>query len=69
MTGALIDLSPRRYSFELLCLGFGLRTTSACCQKYNSDDPTPPGAHGNVLPVQAKVLQIRGLALGVVGKT
>ena len=29
----------------------------------------PPGAHGKVLPVQAKVLQIDGLALGVVGKT
>jgi outer membrane protein OmpA-like peptidoglycan-associated protein len=37
-------------------------------QKYQPDDPLPPGAKGKVLPLQGKVLEIKGLSLDVAGK-
>lgn len=41
----------------------------ALAQKYRESDPIPPGATGKVLPLSGKVLEIRGLASGVSGKT
>ena len=41
----------------------------AMAQKYQENDPIPPGAKGKVLPLSGKVLEIRGLASGVSGKT
>lgn len=41
----------------------------AMAQKYQESDPIPPGATGKVLAVSGKVLEIRGLASGVSGKT
>ena len=37
-------------------------------QKYQPDDPVPPGAQGQVLPLQTNIVQINGLTLGVVGQ-
>jgi len=37
-------------------------------QKYQPDDPLPPGAKGTVEPIQGKVVDIQGLSLGVAGK-
>ena len=38
-------------------------------QKYKPDDPVPAGAKGEVRPIQGSVVEIKGLALGVAGKT
>ncbi len=37
-------------------------------QKYKPEDPIPPGAQGKILPLQGKVVEIKGLTLGVAGK-
>jgi outer membrane protein OmpA-like peptidoglycan-associated protein len=37
-------------------------------QKYQVDDPIPPGAKGAIEPIQGKVVDIKGLGLGVGGK-
>lgn len=36
---------------------------------YKPEDPIPPGATGKILPISGRVLEIRGLAAGVSGKT
>lgn len=38
-------------------------------QKYKEDDPVPPAASGKILPLQSKILEIRGLNSAVSGKT
>jgi len=51
----------------LLSLSFVLAQT-ASAQKYRESDPLPPGASGKVLSLQGKVLDIKGISLGVAGK-
>jgi outer membrane protein OmpA-like peptidoglycan-associated protein len=41
----------------------------ALAQKYNLEDPIPPDAKGTVLPIVGTVLEIKGVAAGVAGKT
>ncbi len=41
---------------------------SAEAQKYKVDDPVPPGAKGQVLPLQGTVTDLVGLSLAVGGK-
>ncbi len=40
----------------------------ALAQKYQPDDPVPPGAQGKVQPLHGDILEIKGLTLGVAGK-
>jgi outer membrane protein OmpA-like peptidoglycan-associated protein len=49
-------------------LGVLLGSQIALAQKYQPDDPVPPGAKGKVLTVQGKVSEIQELSLGVAGK-
>jgi outer membrane protein OmpA-like peptidoglycan-associated protein len=49
-------------------LGLLLGAQILVAQKYQPDDPLPPGAHGNVSDLHGNVVEIKGLALGVVGK-
>lgn len=37
-------------------------------EQHKPEDPVPPGATAKVLPVSGKVLELRGLSLGVAGK-
>ena len=41
----------------------------ALAQKYSLEDPIPPDAKGVVLPISGPVLEIKGMALAVAGKT
>jgi len=45
-----------------LALASLVSATSALAQKYQPEDPIPPGAKGKILPVTGKVLEIEGLA-------
>jgi len=42
---------------------------AAEAQKYKIEDPVPPGATGQVLPLQGKVTDLKGVSLAVAGKT
>lgn len=53
----------------LAALLLTLAAPVAIAQKYQENDPIPPGAKGKVLALSGKVLEIRGLASGVSGKT
>jgi outer membrane protein OmpA-like peptidoglycan-associated protein len=65
----LIRPSLRGCSSALLCLwGLVIGPQWLVAQKYQPDDPIPPGAKGRVLPLQGKVLEIKALTLGVAGK-
>jgi outer membrane protein OmpA-like peptidoglycan-associated protein len=67
--GFLIRPSPRGYFSSLFCLlGLVIGPQRLIAQKYQPDDPVPPGAKGKVLPLQGKVVEIKGLTLGVAGK-
>jgi outer membrane protein OmpA-like peptidoglycan-associated protein len=67
--GFLLRPSPRGFSFALLYLwGLVIGPQWLIAQKYQPDDPIPPGAQGKVLPIQGKVVEIKGLSLGVAGK-
>jgi len=46
-----------------------LAAPPAFAQKYNLEDPIPPDAKGIVLPIVGTVLEIKGVASGVAGKT
>jgi len=64
----LISPMVRGRSSAFLCflgLVFWAQTVSA--QKYKFDDPIPPGAQGQVQPLQGRVVEIKGLSLGVSG--
>jgi len=41
---------------------------TARAQKYQAEDPIPPGATAKILPVSGKVTEIKGLGLAVAGK-
>lgn len=65
----MIRPRARGYSSPLLCLlGVLLGSHIVLAQKYQPDDPIPPGAKGKVLALQGKVVEIKGLTLGVAGK-
>ena len=46
-----------------------LSATAAAAQKYKEDDPIPPGATAKILLIRGTVLEIRGLASAVSGKS
>jgi len=56
----------RRFTALML---IALATPCAAAQKYSEGDPIPPGATGKILPIQGKVLEIRGLSSAVAGKS
>jgi outer membrane protein OmpA-like peptidoglycan-associated protein len=65
----LIKPSLRNYCFALLCLGGPLLgPPGLMAQKYQVDDPIPPGAKGMIEPIHGKVVDIQGLSQGVGGK-
>jgi outer membrane protein OmpA-like peptidoglycan-associated protein len=59
-------LGRRRFVPCLLLLLAGVGLASA---QYKPDDPIPPGAQAKVLPLQGRVVEIRGLSLAVASKT
>lgn len=59
---------PRR-SRTLACVLALLMVPVVSAGQMKPDDPIPPGAKGKVLPIQGKVTGIKGLGLGVSGKT
>lgn len=46
-----------------------LVAVSAAAQKYSENDPIPPGAKAQVLLISGKILEIKGLASAVTGKS
>ncbi len=62
---------PGTKSFVVVTLLFVslMEAPPAFGQKYKIDDAIPPGATGKVLPIQGRILEIKGLASGVAGKT
>ena len=59
----------RRLATAFLVFGLLAGSETASAQKYKPDDAIPLGSQGKVLPISGKVTEVRGLALGVAGKT
>lgn len=51
----------------LFLLGTALWAPILLAQKYQPDDPIPPGAQGKVQPIQGTVVAIKGLSAAVAG--
>ena len=50
-------------------LGVLAAPATVLAEKHNLEDPIPPGAKGSVLQIVGTVLEIKGVATGVSGKT
>ena len=63
-------MKPRARSLATLAALFAFAMAPhALAQKYQLEDPIPPDATGRVLTISGRVLEIKGIASGVAGKT
>jgi outer membrane protein OmpA-like peptidoglycan-associated protein len=60
-------IAPGRVSAFLGLLGVALWAPILLAQKYQPDDPIPPGAQGKVQSIQGTVVAIKGLSVAVAG--